>query len=194
MRNLVPVLALLLALVSGGAAHAHKVIASVYAEGDVIEGEIGFSNGDTAPANTLVEIRDQAGVKIGEVRTEKNGVFRYKPTQRTALVFHADLGGGHVAEAKMAADEVPGVGSDASGQAAAVTAPVAESATPVQASADLRALVAEAVRDEVKPLRREIAAYKEKNDLQSILGGIGYIIGLFGIGYYLAARRKLRKA
>ncbi|NIY97843.1 cobalt ABC transporter permease, partial [Salipiger sp. HF18] len=49
----------------------------------------------------------------------------------------------------------------------------------------------EAVRDEVRPLRREIAAYREHNDLQSILGGIGYIVGLFGLGFYLAARRKL---
>jgi nickel transport protein len=50
------------------------------------------------------------------------------------------------------------------------------------------------VRDELRPLRREITAYKEKNDLQSILGGIGYIFGFFGIAYYIAARRLRDKA
>lgn len=197
MRNLVPAVALVLALVFSGSARAHKVIASVYAEGDVVEGEIGFSNGDMAPADTLVEVFDAAGAKIGESRTDKDGLFRYKPSGRLALTFRADLGGGHVAETTMSADELPGGagGAAASGtEAEASDAPSAVSASAVPSSAILRAMIAEAVRDEVKPLRREIAAYKEKNDLQSILGGIGYIVGMFGIGYYLVARRKLRQA
>jgi nickel transport protein len=48
------------------------------------------------------------------------------------------------------------------------------------------------VRDEVRPLRREITAYKEKNDLQTVLGGIGYIVGLFGLAFFLMARRERR--
>ena len=54
-----------------------------------------------------------------------------------------------------------------------------------------RQAIAQAVRDEMRPLRREIAAYREHNDFQTILGGIGYIVGLFGLGFYLAARRRL---
>ena len=54
-----------------------------------------------------------------------------------------------------------------------------------------RQTIAQAVRDEMRPLRREIAAYREHNDFQTILGGIGYIVGLFGLGFYLAARRRL---
>ena len=52
--------------------------------------------------------------------------------------------------------------------------------------------LAAVVRAEMRPIRREIAALKETRDMQSILGGIGYIIGLFGVGFYLAARRKLK--
>ena len=43
----------------------------------------------------------------------------------------------------------------------------------------------------MRPLRQEITAYRNHNDLQTILGGIGYIAGLFGLGCYLAARRRL---
>jgi nickel transport protein len=60
--------------------------------------------------------------------------------------------------------------------------------------AKLKSELRAAVRLETKPLRKEIAAYKEKNDLQTILGGIGYIIGLFGIGFYIAARRERQKS
>lgn len=190
MPNLVPALALVLALLFSGSAQAHKVIASVYAEGDGVEGEIGFSNGDMAPVDTLVEVFDPAGAKIGEVRTDKDGLFRYKPSGRLALTFRADLGGGHVAETTMSVDELPG----GAGGAPAASGTEASDVPSPPPSAILRAMIAEAVRDEVKPLRREIAAYKEKNDLQSILGGIGYIVGVFGIGFYLVARRKLRQA
>jgi nickel transport protein len=44
----------------------------------------------------------------------------------------------------------------------------------------------------MKPLRREIMAMKEKNGVRDILGGIGFIAGLFGLGFYLAARRSLK--
>ncbi|MFP4405371.1 MAG: cobalt ABC transporter permease, partial [Rhodosalinus sp.] len=54
-----------------------------------------------------------------------------------------------------------------------------------------RAAIAEIVRSELRPLRQEIAAYRTRNDLQTILGGIGYIMGIFGLGFYLAARRRL---
>jgi nickel transport protein len=68
----------------------------------------------------------------------------------------------------------------------APTSPAAASVSDAEKSA-----IAEAVRNEVRPLRREIAAYREHNDFQTILGGLGYIFGLFGLGFYIAARRKL---
>lgn len=182
----------------GQTAWAHKVIASVFASGDVIEGEIGFSNGDMA-ANTLVEIFDEQGDKIGETETDADGFFSYKPTARIVHIFHANLGAGHIADVRMEVEELPEIATTeepgqpdtGTGQQAS-TAQAAPSAQEI--SKDQRKLIAEIIHREVNPLRREIAAYKEKNDLQTILGGIGYIAGLFGVGFYLAARRKLGKA
>jgi nickel transport protein len=57
-----------------------------------------------------------------------------------------------------------------------------------------KAALAEAVRNELKPLRREIIALKEKNDLQSVLGGIGYIVGLFGLWFFIAGRRLAKRS
>nr|WP_319484600.1 cobalt ABC transporter permease [uncultured Cohaesibacter sp.] len=53
--------------------------------------------------------------------------------------------------------------------------------------------IATQMRNEIKPLRKVISEYMEKNDLQAILGGIGYICGLFGIGFYVAAMRDRKK-
>ncbi|MBZ8135069.1 cobalt ABC transporter permease, partial [Afifella sp. IM 167] len=86
-------------------------------------------------------------------------------------------------------------------EAGEAAAPDAPAANPAPEAIDMEALldeqrrmVTEAVQKQVNPLRRDIEAYKEKRDLQSVLGGIGYILGIFGIGFYFAARRKMKAA
>jgi len=193
------VVAILAAVAMPSLVLAHKVIADVYVTGDAIEGEIGFSSGDMA-ADTTVEVFDEAGNKLGEAKTNAEGFFTFTPEKPVTHVFRADLGAGHVAEARIEAADLPktlaGAGAapppaDATSATAATAGP-AEVADAANLSEEQRALVAEAVRREIRPLRREIAAYKEKNDLQAIMGGLGYIIGLFGIGFYFAARRSLK--
>ncbi|WP_116131947.1 cobalt ABC transporter permease [Tropicimonas sp. IMCC34043] len=197
---------------------AHKVIASVFPSGARIEGEIGFSDGAMA-RDTKVEVLDAQGNRIGEATTDGEGFFTYAPTAPVALVFRANLGAGHVAEARMSAEAVATIvakrgaaaapAAQATPEAPAARASLAAAAIPganpgplplpqqsgeVTLSPAEHEAIATIVRDEMRPLRREIDAYKEKNDLQSILGGIGYIFGLAGVGYYLAARQRLRHA
>ncbi|WP_417836515.1 cobalt ABC transporter permease [Thalassospira tepidiphila] len=193
-RSLMLVFALGMLVFGAKPAQAHKVIASLFPSGSNIEGEIGFSNGVMAE-NTLVEIFDLDGNKIDEVTTDGDGFFVYTPSQQIDLRFRADLGAGHVAEATFAIADLAGV--DGTLQAALSKAPTASGAGSNAGPAITRAqeeIIATIVRDELRPLRRELTAYKEKNDLQSILGGIGYIFGAFGIIYYIAARRLRAKA
>ena len=211
--------ALMLASIAVLPAHAHKVVVSAYAEGTLIEGEIGFSNGDVA-ADTVVDVLDEDGNKIGETKTDSDGVFQYTPTKSIPLIFRANLGQGHIANFRMEVEDLPEIASSepvnanqvsAAEVAKLVKTAEAGSSETVGANIDpaiLQALisdgvkrelkafksdVASAVRREVKPLRKEIFSYKEKNDMQSILGGVGYICGLFGIGFYVAARRERSK-
>lgn len=199
-------IALAMALVLGpGPALAHRIIASVYPSGGAVEGEIGMSDGTMATDQT-VEVFGPDGQKLGETTTDGDGFFLFTPEQPVAHEFRVDLGMGHVASAVMSADDIAAIlGRQAGGAspgtalpAAAATiaySPVATPATPPEGlSSEAREAIAEIVRTETRSLRQEIAAYKEKNDLQTILGGIGYILGLFGIGFYVAARQRLGKS
>jgi nickel transport protein len=177
-------------------AEAHKVIASVFASGNNIEGEIAFSNGEFAK-NTLVEVFDEDANKLGETKTDEEGFFVFTPAKPVTHIFKADLGSGHVASVQMDANEVP-FSQDASViKAEQVTKvfdkPETTSKAP-QLSEDMSTQIRKIIKQEVTPLRKELTAYKEKNDLQTILGGIGYIMGLFGLFFYLAARRKLKQS
>ncbi|WP_210093899.1 cobalt ABC transporter permease [Ruegeria sp. HKCCSP346] len=189
MKHLVVILAVCCAPVP---ALAHKVIAGVFESGDVIEGEIGFSNGDMA-SGTEVIVTGLDGAELGRSVTDADGFFVYTPTSAVAHTFFADLGAGHVAEVTMPAEDVArimgiAVAENGDLSSAAVTQ---ASGSAASLSAEEQQVIAKAIRDELRPLRREIAAYREQNDLQTILGGIGYIVGLFGLGFYMAARRKL---
>ncbi|WP_123290482.1 hypothetical protein [Desulfosoma caldarium] len=45
---------------------------------------------------------------------------------------------------------------------------------------------------ELRAMKREMAALKaamQEPDFKDILGGIGYILGIFGVAYYMQARR-----
>ncbi|KIC09384.1 cobalt ABC transporter permease [Leisingera sp. ANG-M1] len=181
---------LFLALLAPLPALAHNVISSVFPSGSDIEGEVGFSNGDMA-ADLLIEVFDAAGAKLGETRTDADGFFLFTPASPVTHVFRGDLGAGHVAEIRMEAAEVAQI----MGESPIETAPAATGTTAPAAAAGLsdqsRAELARMLRTELRPLRQELTAFKNKSDFQSILGGIGYIFGLFGLGFYIAARRKI---
>ncbi len=175
---------------------AHKVIASGYAAGDAIEGEIGFSNGDVV-AQTTVTITDPNGTPLGEVKTDADGFFRFVPSQAVPHIFRSDLGSGHVAEFRMEVSELPH-SLQTLATAAAIGAPSSPVALPAGRTgveaAELRDMIALAVRDEIRPLRRELITNREQASVQSILGGLGTILGLVGMAFYMMARRKLAEA
>ncbi len=199
----------LVAAVPSGPARAHKVLASAYPAGEVIECEIGFSNGDMA-SDTTVEVYGPDGTLLGQTRTDAQGAFRDRPTQPVVLEFRADLGAGHTAAFTLSQEEVaqvvanltaqeiaqpttaqpgaPRSGAGAAGGGGGTLS--AAAAGPVALSTADKQAIAKMVRDEVRPVYRELAAYREHNGLQTVLGGIGYILGLFGIGFYVAARRR----
>nr|WP_173507419.1 cobalt ABC transporter permease [Aliiroseovarius sp. xm-g-7] len=182
-------------------AYAHNVISAVFPSGSNIEGEVGFSNGDMA-ADLLIEVFDEAGTKIGETTTDADGFFLFTPAQPVTHVFRGDLGAGHVAEVIMPGAEVaelmgqsPTAANPAANPAAAASvlqgAPGQMMASTAGLSDQAQSELATMLRTELRPLRKEITALKNEANFQSILGGIGYIFGLFGVVFYIAARRKM---
>ncbi|MCG7573269.1 cobalt ABC transporter permease [Phaeobacter sp. CNT1-3] len=188
IRTRILSLTLATALMAPLPALAHKVISSVFPSGDAIEGEVGFSNGDMA-VDLQIDVFNEAGEKLGEARTDADGFFIYTPTKPVTHIFRGDLGAGHVAEMTMPADEVADIMGVAAEATPTVTPTADTSATGL--SQDTEAEIAKMLRRELRPLRQEITALKNETNLQSILGGIGYIVGLFGFGFYIAARRQI---
>jgi hypothetical protein len=166
---------------------AHNVVGGVYASGAEIEGEVGFSNGAMAKTGTLVKVFDQAGTPLGEVQTDDEGFFVFTATKRITHIFDINMGAGHAIKLELPGAELP---DSLAGQA--VSPSVKKSRLTVPAT-NVDGLSIErletAIAKQIKPLRREISALKEKSGLRDIIGGIGYIFGLLGIVALLREHR-----
>ncbi|WP_067861740.1 hypothetical protein [Neptuniibacter marinus] len=171
---------------------AHNVVGGVYAIGNQIEGEVGFSNGDMAAAGTLIKVTDAEGNELANIKTNDEGLFSYTATRRIDHLFFANLSSGHLLELTLPAAELPDslpsesvTGVNLSPQTMEVVAPSVTSS----GQKTLEQMVERAVAKQVIPLRKELAEYKEKASLQDVIGGIGYIFGLCGLGIWWRQRQ-----
>lgn len=174
---------LALGLLAAGPAEAHNVVADIYLEGNVAEGEVGFGNGQPAPDAEVI-VKDLAGTILGRTRTDAEGIFTFAVEKKIDHLFEINLGAGHVVTLELAAAEL-------GGQSQSPAAAVLEAApTAAPGAAELQVMIEQAVAQQVKPLRKQLLQYENKVRLHDILGGLGYILGLTGLGMWFAARKK----
>ncbi len=115
--------------------------------------------------------------------------FNGKHLSQDAVIWvtATDLGGN--APTLVAAAAAPAAGGSGSGGGSAVAA-----ATPAAGlSPDVQQMVAKSIGDELRPLRTELSLYRNELSYPVILGGIGFIIGLAGLGFYFYAGQQARQ-
>ncbi len=185
--------------VTAGPALAHRVNVWAYVEsGNTIKGSVGFPGGAKA-RNVSVTVRAPDGTLLGETQTDEQGEFVFQARFRCDHIVTVDTGDGHRAEYKVAAEELPAglpplaAGGAAVSETSSQPSPSASASETPPAPATLPAAtwetaIEKVVSRQIVPLRREIEAYRQTVFVHDILGGIGYIVGVFGLIFYLKAR------
>ena len=184
-------------------AHAHKVTLFAWAEGDTVYTESKFSGGKMVKAGK-VEVFDSSGNLLLQGRTDDNGEFSFKTPAITDLNIVLTAGMGHQNAWKLSANEL---GAATSGAVMAEQAQPESSILnaarktkhPMAASGlraeEIEAIVARQLEQKLKPLTRMIVAVQDKGPTVSdIFGGIGYILGLVGLGAYVRYRKDRRRS
>ncbi|WP_157961867.1 hypothetical protein [Acuticoccus kandeliae] len=159
---------------SPAAAHRLKVFASRI--GPSIEGEAYFAG--SGPAEGVAIALEVEGAVVGTGISGADGRFAL-PAPDGAVTVVADAQDGHVARFAIAAAGAP---------SSSVPAEPAVSATPAP-GLDAEALET-AIARQIAPLAAEIDALESTLRLRDIIGGLGYIVGLFGLVAFLKARRR----
>ncbi len=197
---------------------AHRVNVFAWTEGGQVAVECGFSGGSNVRHGLITVFDAATGAKLLEGRTDEQGNFRFDaPPQgrQHGLRIRVNAGEGHQNEwvldaAELAATAQPTASeaaasapSPASAVTAATQAPsapsAADSASPAPgadgASAPLspetvRQIVDTALEQKLAPLRRDLAQLRTQGPrLTEIVGGIGWLVGLAGLGLYFKGRR-----
>lgn len=188
-------LALIVWLGAATPAEAHKVRLFATAEGAVVSGYGYFSGGDRAQA--VVVTAEAGGAMVYSGVTGDDGTFSFTATLRADHLIKLDAGDGHAASFTLRAAELPESlpGPATTAAAAPPVAPV-KTASPATAFDDVRLaeLVERAVARQVRPLREQLDAYEETTRWRDAVGGIGFIVGLGGLVYGLAARKREGKS
>ena len=179
-------------------AWAHKVTVFAWVEGDKVVTQSKFAGGRIAKG-ARIEVYDRAGDKLLEGLSDDQGRFAFKASQPEDLKIVLIAGAGHRAEWQVRADEFQAAAKIApaavTGEATRVSSePMPRTEQPVGAVTltpdELQALVERAVARRLAPVLRRLEQQGDGPALSEIVGGIGYILGLVGLGAYMHSRRK----
>lgn len=184
----------MLALAGQTSAHRLKVFAA--SAGDRVEGFAYFPGGDRAQDCT-VSVLDADGEPLATLTTDGQGAFVYTPTQACDHVFRASTVEGHAAVFTIFEHQLPGATVAVNeGLHRAATAPSTVKNEPFKpqgegqwGTGDLQRAVDVAVAERIRPLREEVELLRNETRMRDVIGGIGYIVGLFGL-VALFMRRK----
>ena len=176
-------------------AFAHKVTIFAWVEGDTVHTESKFSGGRVAK-QAPIEVYDRTGALLLEGRTDDEGRFVFKAPKQEELRIVLVAGAGHrnewVVKAEEFAGHMPPVADD--------DPVLPKQAEPVGAAPlpgridisreDLQAMIEAALEKQLQPVLRRLHQMDEGPRLADIIGGIGYILGLVGLGAYIHFRRR----
>lgn len=179
---------------------AHRVLVFAYAEGDTIHTESKFIPKTPMRQGKILVLDQKTGKELLTGQTDDQGKFSFKipgeaAAQRLDLMIVAEAAMGHRGEWLLKAD------SYLTGAAPGKTAVPAPAAAPAPAVPGTKAATVDQQALEAalnKALERQLAPIKEmltdltihRTSLTDIIGGIGYILGIFGLGAYFLSKRK----
>lgn len=179
-------------------AYAHKVNMFAYVEGNKVIMEGYFADGNK-PMNCEVVVTDPNKKVLVKGLTDHEGKFSFDIPEITDLRIVLNAGMGHRTEFVISRSELAGVKPVRADTASVPEVAEVEVAEPAEQSPEnvsvsstiSEAMVRKAIADANLPLMRAVEELKEQASFSNIVGGIGFIVGLVGVFFYIKARKML---
>jgi len=167
-------------------------------EGPIIHGRAYFP-GDVPAQKSDIIARDASGRELGRTTTDDNGDFTFTARKRVDHYLVAETTDGHISRPFIVhasalpdslAAEVPpsNGGSPLASQAKGQTGAPAASADKESELVVSRDQLAD-LGKQLDLLRQQVYDSEERLRFRDLLGGIGFILGLAGVAFYMKARR-----
>lgn len=174
-------------------AEAHRVTVFAWAEGDQIHTESKFANGKPVSGGKIV-VLDGSGQELLTGTTDPKGGFTFVPPKPPPLKIELLAGMGHknhwIVEVEDEDDH--STTPSKTGPAPPQTVLADNTETETITAQEIETIVAKALDQKLAPIHKAIARQEQnqKNKTRDIFAGIGYILGLVGVGAYVHYRKK----
>ena len=184
-------------LICPASVFAHKLYVFAELEGATIHGRAYFP-GDIPAQKSSIIARDASGRELGRTMTDDEGKFTFTAHEHIDYYLVAETpdghGGQYIVHASELPDRLPAKVSTTdrrlppTAQAKGQAGVLAVAASGENELPSIGAQLAD-LRKQIQALRRQIYESDERLRFRDILGGIGFILGLAGLAFYLKARR-----
>jgi nickel transport protein len=199
MKKILMILLLLITIGSFSAfdVHAHRVNIFAWVDGDTVHTQSKFGGGKMVN-NGQISVFDPEGNLLVKGNTDENGEFSFDVPKKTSLRIELKAGMGHQSEWIVTAEEIEALQENNF----VVSDPPEDSNNVLEkrpelisetglTKEDIEQAVEQAVEKKLKPVMQMLSDLKDPGPkITDILGGIGYIIGLVGIGAYFKNSKK----
>ncbi|WP_299794733.1 hypothetical protein [uncultured Shewanella sp.] len=180
-------ISLLLFFCLSSTVQAHRTKVFAWVEGTAVVGEVYFGGGESANGSKVELVKGKQ--LVATAYADESGVFRFEEITGADYRIKADAGQGHVATFDISADEFSRINGSPD-EPSATQALAFKSSEPYKASRNCEVIIEAALVKAIQPLRNQLDRYEENIRWHDILGGIGYIMGLFGLWSLMRARRR----
>ena len=182
---------------------AHRVTIFAWVDGNTVHTQSRFSGGK-AVQNGRISVYNSQGKLLLTGNTDSAGEFYFNLPGTADIRIVLDAGMGHGNEWVMSAGEAessPGKGNESeqkttsSSQDSKTVSTQLSKPTPSPPVGltrnEIKAIVDESIDNKLKPIMKLLSElHNDKPSINDILSGIGYILGLVGLGAYIHYRKK----
>ncbi|MCK4240448.1 MAG: hypothetical protein KAX30_02415, partial [Candidatus Atribacteria bacterium] len=191
--HLILIFTFLIIIIMDVSVFAHKVIIFAYVEGDIVYTESYFSDGKKC-MDSKIEVFNNRGDKLLEGLTNGEGEFSFEvPSEDGDLKIVLTAGMGHRAEYSISADEIRGSAGLIKEEPEEPVSLISPETSLVDLK-EIQSIIEDTLDEKLKPIMREMIEIKKSQEDKisptEIIGGIGYIIGIFGIVAYFLSRKR----
>ena len=172
-------------------AHGHKIYLFAWIEGDKIFTQSYFK-GKKRVSGGLISVFNPSGKVLLEGKTDEKGEFAFKIPQKTDLRIVLDDTLGHRAEYLIKNEEIHGTEKRSEPISKEIDSNAPSSNIAQTDMKKIRMLMEKLLDSRLKPISRTLAKIQEERGpgLTEIIGGIGYIFGIFGLILYFKSRKE----
>ncbi len=174
--------------------HAHRVNVFTQTQGDRVLCQCFYNDGKPVRGQDI-QVKTPDGRVIAEGMTDDEGMFSFTPQVHEDLKIILNAGMGHVTEITLKKEDLPETKQKTIVKAAKQPVPPEKKNEVQEQNSDfdeerMRGIVEQAVDEKLQPVIEIVQKQQRSYSLTTIIGGIGYIIGIFGLFMFWKSRKK----